>query len=50
MSDSLVKCWNSIFVSNNRELTTILVSSETDEDAIYTEYRDELDDFVTVTD
>ena len=50
MSDSLVKRWNSIFVSYNEELTTIFASSETNEYAIYTEYRDELDDFVTVKD
>ena len=46
MSDSLIKLWNFI----NEEPSTTHASPATDEDAMYVEYRDELDDFVTVED
>ena len=48
MSGSLARRWTSVFASyNSKELTTSLPPSE---DAMYEEYRDELDDFVTVKD
>jgi len=48
MSDSLVKQWSSFFVPNDKEATASFMSTATGEDAMYEEYRDELDDFVTV--
>ena len=50
MFDSCIKLWNSAVVSHKEELVTIYTSTTTNEDAIYEEYRDELDDFVTVKD
>ena len=46
VSDSLIKFWDYI----NEEPSTTDASPATDEDAMYVEYRDELDDYVTVED
>ena len=46
-SGSLIRHLNSVFVSNDKETDTTLVATE---DAMYEEFRDELDDFVTVKD
>ena len=35
-------------MSSDKELDTTLVATTSNEDAIYEEFRDELDDFVTV--
>ena len=41
---------SSVFVSNDKETDTTLVATASNEDAMYEEFRDELDDFVTVKD
>ena len=43
--DSFRKYWGSVFLAEKKELNTSFTSSE---DAQYAEYRDELDDFVTI--
>ena len=43
--DSFRKYWGSVLSADKKELVTSFASSE---DAIYSEYRDELDDFVTI--
>ena len=45
LSSSVRKYWGSFLVAEN--INTTFQSSE---DAMYTEYRDELDDFVTIKD
>ena len=40
-----LKLWNSVFISSNKELNT---TQRLTADAVYEEYRDELDDFVTI--
>ena len=47
VSDFLMKLWYSV-VYSDEELSTTYTSTATGEDAKYEEYRDELDDFVTI--
>ena len=44
-----MKLWSSV-VSCDKELNAAYTSGATKEDAMYEEYRDELDDFVTIED
>jgi len=41
---------SSVFPTSDEELHTALVVTASNEDAMYEEFRDELDDFVTVKD
>ena len=50
MAYPLVRQWSSLLVSYKMELSVISTPTATGEDAMYEEYRDELDDFVTVKD
>ena len=50
MAYPLVRQWSSLLVSYKTELSIISTPTATGEDTIYAEYRDELDDFVTVKD
>ena len=43
--DSFRKYWGSVLSADKKELVTSFASSE---DVMYAEYRDELDDFVTI--
>ena len=49
VSSSLAKHWTFV-THNNQQYSTPNTSTETSQDAVYEEYRDELDDFVTVRD
>ena len=49
-SNSLLRGLNSIFAASNEDLHTALVITASNEDAMYEDFRDELDDFVTVKD
>ena len=41
---------STVFVPSDKDLETPLTSTMSNGDAIYAEFRDELDDFVTVKD
>ena len=47
-SSSLIQHLSSVFVSTDKELNTTPMATMSNEDAMYEEFRDELDDFVTV--
>ena len=46
LSKSFSKYWDSVLVIHNKEVTTSF--QQPTEDAMYTEYRDELDDYVVI--